>query len=88
MERISLEKEFDEQYTYAMDRLGPSPSQTHPLVRENVIRRLLRCSRDETQLKKITDLLIEWRNKGKKVDRKTALEFIGKLSFMQRVIVC
>lgn len=73
---------FKEQYKFVEDRLGPSPTATHPLVRENAIRRLLHYSNGVEQLDRIPDLLVLWRNSGRQVDGATTLELIGEQALL------
>lgn len=73
----AADKLFDEQYTFAVDRLSPNPRVKHPLVRANAIRRLLHYSNGSEHLERVVDLLVLWRNAGRRVDDDTVLEIIG-----------
>ena len=75
-ERVA-DKLFQEQYKFAIDRLSPNPAAKHPLVRNNAIKRLLHHSSGAEHLERIVDLLVLWRNAGRRVDDDTTLEIIG-----------
>ncbi|KAI5122032.1 hypothetical protein M0805_008022 [Coniferiporia weirii] len=70
--------QFEEQFAFVNDRLGPSPRASHPQVRANALRRLLHHSEDAAQLERLAELLVVWRNEGRTVDAETTVELIDR----------
>ena len=75
---------FDQQYTFLHDRLDTRarpPRLTAPptQIRANALRRLLHHARTREHLERTAEVVKLWRARGRTVDEKTTLEFVGAL---------